>query len=744
MVVSFLKIQTPSFIFEGRGFFMEERMKKIHALLLTLFFCVSVHALPVGKLRGTVLDKESGLPLAYADVLVLGTKAGASTDAEGFYEITVAPGRYNIAARCTGYRTETRKNILLPADRMTRLHFKLKKEILKSAAIVVEGRKESALRMMLPSHVRRIELLNSTRIRNMDLAQILTAGNGMFIKSYGASGQLQTIALRGMSAEQTQVLLDGIPINNMQLGSADIGFYTTSDLQSIDIYRGGSALFGGSGAVGGTVNFHLHSPSEHAHYSLRAGAASFGNVNAGISINLPLGKFKQRFYYSEKSANNTYSIVQNGLKTKLRNRDFSRRNLTYSNRIQVYPGLAFSSFIKAFTSDAGAPKAFINAQTEQSNKARLKNDNTLVSVKMKYRGAQGELNLQSYLRNEWMEYRDRAFLLNGQPLHSLHFNKETGVFIRGRYLPFPSLLLMGGAEGSLQKINSSAAGKRRRTRTALYMTSGWQIYEDQTIKTRVAFNASLRLERDSHFGAIFLPGAGITVRYHNVRLYSSMGKNYRAPSFNDLYWVPGGNADLKPERSFNVEGGARYKAVLDSFSVSMTGALYQNRVSDQIKWLPRAGVWQPFNILEVDSRGVEMESSVAHVNGRHRLWFNYRYGLAKKAAAEFEGDATNGNRLPLIPAEQWSAGLQSGWKNFRSGLQAAGTGFRYITMQNDAEQILPAHTIWRLWVSVRFKAAGQKAAFSASVENLLDKRYEVMPGYPMPPRNFRLGLTIGK
>ena len=91
---------------------------------------------------------------------------------------------------------------------------------------------------------------------------------------------------------------------------------------------------------------------------------------------------------------------------------------------------------------------------------------------MKYRGTQGSVSLQTWLRNEWMEYRDSAFLINGRPLHSIHFNQETGLVLRGRYLLLPSLLFMGGAEGFVQKINSSAAGVHVRERLFIQPPAG--------------------------------------------------------------------------------------------------------------------------------------------------------------------------------------------------------------------------------------------------------------------------------
>ena len=104
-------------------------MQKILVILLTLSALTAAPALPSVRLHGTVSEKESGLPLAGADVLVLGTKAGASTDAEGYFEIdAAAPGSYDIAVHCTGYRVQTQKNILLQAGEAAVLHFKLEKE----------------------------------------------------------------------------------------------------------------------------------------------------------------------------------------------------------------------------------------------------------------------------------------------------------------------------------------------------------------------------------------------------------------------------------------------------------------------------------------------------------------------------------------------------------------------------------------------------------------------------------------
>ncbi|MEP2297959.1 carboxypeptidase-like regulatory domain-containing protein, partial [Algoriphagus sp.] len=63
---------------------------KSYILLLTLVFC-SFHAFSQGIIRGKITNPVNNQPVAFANVLVLGTELGAVSNENGLYEINNVP-----------------------------------------------------------------------------------------------------------------------------------------------------------------------------------------------------------------------------------------------------------------------------------------------------------------------------------------------------------------------------------------------------------------------------------------------------------------------------------------------------------------------------------------------------------------------------------------------------------------------------------------------------------------------------
>lgn len=598
-------------------------------------------------------------------------------------------------------------------------------------------------RLMIPAHVTRLEIDSRQAVPASTLDELLRNQSGLFIKAYGSGGQIQSISVRGMGAEQTQVLLDGIPLNNLQLGSADFGHYPLDHLGSLEIYRGGNALFGGSGAIGGSIDLHPAVPNERFGYQLTNRLASFANRALSARVDLPLSKWQQRIGFNILSGENDYSTQYEGKKVTLRNRDYKRRNYHYQSHWSVTPQLLLTTFLGSFKSTAGASQPFINPNTEQSNVARISHDNNLYKLLFRYQQQTLGWQVQVYGRNEWMTYMDSSLLINTEPLHSLHFNKEHGVQLRGRYLVSPRWLVHGGVDGALQSIRSSEAGKHQRQRLGAYLLSEWQVAGAAWFWRSIHLQTSLRHETYPHKVSVLLPGAGLSVKGEHAQFFISAGRNYRVPTFNEWYWQPGGNPQLQAEKSLNWETGFEYERIfLHNWNGTVQVYFYSNRVYDQIKWMPGGAFWSPQNISEVISRGIEWVTQWSDLSGRHRLFFNYRHGIAEKNKAEFPGDATVGKQLPFLPREQWNLSLQSALWLLRYGLQVEAMSFRFTSLQNDADQVLPANTTAAIWTALTFNRLEQEFTLGVKVENLFNSNYEIMKGYPMPPRNFSISLTV--
>ncbi len=574
-------------------------------------------------------------------------------------------------------------------------------------------------------------------------AELLARQEGLIIKSYGGSGQLNTISVRGMSAEQTQVSFDGVPVNNLQLGSVDLGKYDSFGLEGISVYRGGNALFGGNGSIGGVVSIIPDSIRDRLFVHAGGAVGSYGNRSYRFRLDFPAGRLQNSLQVFGADAVNDYPATKQARDGRLRNRDFSRRRFAYRNRLLLGHGWQAQTGWYAFKHAGGSPRPFTDAAGEAQNRARLDRDESLVTVKLLRSFAAGRFKLHLFQRNEWMEYHDPALLINYRPLHSTHFNRQQGAIASVYYQPASAVQLRAGLEGYREKIRSSEAGNHARSHEAFFAVADWRVFDrPDDFVSALHINASLRAVRYSGRPVQWLPAAGFSLQSKAGRFYGAIGKNYRAPGFNDLYWVPGGNPNLKPEYADHAEIGHGFTRAFSFLLVNGNGTFYYNRVRDLIKWQPDGSLWRPVNIGAVESKGVELRVALSDLRDRYRLRFNYTYGQSRKSEPEFPGDRTVGNQLPYLPREtlHFSARVRlAGW---RLGFQLSRESFRYLTIANDERQVLPGFTVMSLNVRRNFRFGMMLLRTGFSVSNLLDVRYQTIPGYPMPPRMFALTIDV--
>ena len=128
-----------------------------------------------------------------------------------------------------------------------------------------------------PSRVTRLSRESIEMMNGSTLGVILRDAPGLLVREYGAGGALQTVSFRGMAGEQTLVLLDGAPINNVQLGLADLRLVPVDQIERIELVRGGGSSLYGANAVGGVINVMTNSASRESESVLDGSAGSFGD-----------------------------------------------------------------------------------------------------------------------------------------------------------------------------------------------------------------------------------------------------------------------------------------------------------------------------------------------------------------------------------------------------------------------------------------------------------------------------------
>ncbi len=106
------------------NFYFIKIMKKTLAILLTVI-CTSLSA-QTGKIRGTVIEDATGLPLIGCSVIIEGTTTGGITDFDGNYSITADPGTYTIVCSYISFSTQKINDVEVKGGGVTIVPLRMK------------------------------------------------------------------------------------------------------------------------------------------------------------------------------------------------------------------------------------------------------------------------------------------------------------------------------------------------------------------------------------------------------------------------------------------------------------------------------------------------------------------------------------------------------------------------------------------------------------------------------------------
>jgi iron complex outermembrane receptor protein len=110
--------------------------------------------------------------------------------------------------------------------------------------------------------------------------ELLATSPGVAVTDTGGVGRLATVSIRGASAEQVKVLLDGVPLNGAAGGGVDLSSIPPQWISRIEVIRGTEGVHHGTGALGGVVNVVTAPPPRGGTWSAGATAGSFGTYQA--------------------------------------------------------------------------------------------------------------------------------------------------------------------------------------------------------------------------------------------------------------------------------------------------------------------------------------------------------------------------------------------------------------------------------------------------------------------------------
>ncbi len=563
-----------------------------------------------------------------------------------------------------------------------------------------------------------------TLIESSSLVDVLEGSGMLFIKTYGL-GSLATASLRGGAAGQTAISWNGIALQSPMLGLVDLSLIPTIHLDQVDVAGGGQSAAMGSGAVAGSIAFKTIRPDTAFWMTHHFTTGSFGLFHS--AHRLSGGSEKLRFLLSaqfDKATNDFPFRLRDDLpEQRLSHAEFQQQAWQQSLYWDFHPQHRLTVHAWQQTTNRSLPPTSV----ENVSLATQEDQFWRQQLIWQARGRKAIWENQLAYNKEDIYYQDPIPGIDAPS----SFSQLTWQSKRNQTIGDLEL------ESGLQYINASAEAKAYR-QVRLQEQKG--LYQRLTYNATPTFRNTLlvRIHQVDDNNPLLALRLELTKDLPvNWRVSGALSRDFRVPTLNDLYWVPGGNPNLQTEFSWGQEIKIRNYS---GNGRSYIGANVYNRMVDNwIQWAQQDGnlFWSAGNVTRVWSRGAELSGGLSFSTNTGAFGIDARYHYTKSTYEEalVNPAIEKGTQLWYTPIHM--ANLQLTWE---TGNLLFKYTHRYISETEGINADLAAyqlgdfHLIWRkLQKDANFRCF-------LEINNLWNTSYRVIERRPMPGRHLRVGI----
>ncbi|PUU94634.1 TonB-dependent siderophore receptor [Halanaerobium sp.] len=568
-------------------------------------------------------------------------------------------------------------------------------EVMELDEVVVTASRYQESIMETPVSIEVIDQEEIEESNARNLADLLAGTGGIHIKNSGGAPANQDIIIRGMRGKRILVLLDGQKYNNPQDGSINLDFIDLNIIKRIEILKSPASAVYGANAMGGVINI-ITKEAKNDEFGLKLSYGSYNHKKLSLSKSFVGKKYNFLINYSKLDSEghrNNIAQQKDSLFLKYQYNLSTNKNLIFNykyNDNQIdYPGADPEFTDAVFLAQAGSL------------------ENSDQNFKFLY---QEELDNLS---------REVSLFNNRQQMLDLSYNAETNIEKWGINAQQTHFLnkhtLSYGVEIEAEQVDYDDLYDEDNVNKAVY------IQDKYAINKVIEVNFGLRYDKHQKYGSEISPELALNYSLNNnLNLVAAAGKSFRPPTYMDLYYPGFSNPDLKPEKSDSYEIGLKY----NDQSCSRQITFYKREIEDMISPDPLS--YLPENIDSALINGVEF--SAQRKIKDFQLEFNYNY-------LDAENEST-GKQIGDMPYHKYNVNLsyQINEAN-KIILENSYTGER---MDYISEADMGAYFVSDL---TYIRNLNDKTSLSVEINNLFDKEYEVVDGYPMPGRNFMVNLS---
>jgi vitamin B12 transporter len=545
-------------------------------------------------------------------------------------------------------------------------------------------------------------ILNKNR---SSLTSLLSTNSTIYFKENGA-GMVSSASFRGTTGQQAAVIWNGININSQLNGQTDFNTINPTDFTNINIRPGGGSVIYGSGAIGGSIhlNADLKFNTSISHL-FRLNYGSFETFGGNYQLEIGKEKWAVQVSISANSSENDYEYI---------GYDKKSYNFNIGHKIND------ANFIKFYSYLFNGERHFSGTITVNSDDKYLDSNTRNMLEWILFKNKYSSKIKAAYLTEKYNYYENKNS-------DTFTFGQVNSLFLRHDFLYSISESITINTLLDFTQSDVKGSDLVPETRTIGTGSLLWK----HKLSSKLDYELGIRQEVTDTYESPLLFSAGTSIaltKYYTIK--ANLSKNFRIPTFNDLYWQGSGNPNLNPEHSLQGEISNEFSYKNSKFL--LTGFLIQ--LKDMIRWIPKSnGLWQPENTQNVTNYGLEMLFETKKSIGKHLFSFTTSYGYTISENNETE------KQLTYVPNHKANANLAYNYKSFTTYYQWMYTGEVFTSSDNFYK--LDDYALSNIGIDYNF---GKKKTYLLGVQvlNLTNENYQNVISRPMPGRNFKLYLIL--
>lgn len=560
----------------------------------------------------------------------------------------------------------------------------------------------------------------------VDLPTLLRQFAGIEVSQNGGLGTNASAFIRGAESRHTLVLLDGIPINNLNFNTTPLEAIPLFGIERIEIVRGNVSALYGSSAMGGVIQIVTRSdaPKDWAQARVEAGTNQTGALSAATGKILDNGLQLQAGW--ERMRTSGFNAIRQEQRSGTNpDRDGALREVAHAQISQRKDQLNWRFAVSETRLKSQYDSEFGPATQADESKYNLRNA---------YLSGEYDRDANSQIQWGWGHYTDRLNAFMTSDPYAVN-NQKDQVRLGWRQRLSAQHTLTAGYEKTWDRIDSPTTAYTKNTRQSQGLRAGYHFNGESHV-------LQLNVRQDAVQGYDDKRSYYVGYQYFilpTLRLLASQSTGFLTPTFNDLYYPAttydpspgysgcfqcyGGNVNLKPETSRSNEAGVQWGDERQHLRAVVFRNKYTNLIADNPD--------EPYNRINIGSasnQGRELTYRRVLPDGAVRLTW-----LSQNPV-----DDTSGTRL----VKRAKNAIWAGYSHQMNQWQLE-TSYRYTSERMDryrgADQSLAAYSVWDVSLS---RPINKNVLWYGRIDNLTNKDYSLSYGYRTLGRSVLTGLRV--